>query len=49
MPAGVYAKDVILSIIGRLGVNGATNKVIEFTGPVVDRSFLLIRMPNTMM
>jgi 3-isopropylmalate/(R)-2-methylmalate dehydratase large subunit len=36
MPEGVYAKDVILSIIGRLGVNGATNKVIEFTGPVVD-------------
>ena len=30
------AKDVILSIIGRLGVNGATNKVIEFAGPVVD-------------
>jgi 3-isopropylmalate/(R)-2-methylmalate dehydratase large subunit len=26
---------VILSIIGRIGVNGATNQVIEFTGPVV--------------
>ena len=33
--AGVFAKDVILSIIGRLGVNGATNRVIEFSGPVV--------------
>ena len=32
---GVYAKDVILSIIARLGVNGATNKVIEFGGPLV--------------
>lgn len=32
---GVYAKDVILSIIGRIGVNGATDKVIEFHGPVV--------------
>jgi 3-isopropylmalate/(R)-2-methylmalate dehydratase large subunit len=32
---GVYAKDVILSVIARLGVNGATNKVIEFSGPVV--------------
>lgn len=32
---GVYAKDVILYIIGQLGVNGATNKVIEFAGPVV--------------
>lgn len=34
--AGVYAKDVILKIIATLGVNGATNKVIEFAGPVVD-------------
>ncbi len=32
---GVFAKDVILSVIGRIGVNGATNKVIEFDGPVV--------------
>lgn len=33
---GVYAKDVILHIISRIGVNGATNCVIEFTGPVID-------------
>ncbi len=33
---GVYAKDVILSLISRIGVNGATNCVVEFTGPVVD-------------
>ncbi|MBL0713630.1 MAG: 3-isopropylmalate dehydratase large subunit [Desulfosarcina sp.] len=32
--AGVFAKDVILSVIARLGVGGATNKVIEFGGPV---------------
>ena len=44
MPAGVYAKDVILSIIGRLGVNGATNKVIEFTGHVVDTMSMEARM-----
>jgi len=44
MPDGVYAKDVILSIIGRLGVNGATNKVIEFTGPAVDAMSMEARM-----
>ncbi|MDI6687591.1 MAG: 3-isopropylmalate dehydratase large subunit [Desulfobacterales bacterium] len=41
---GVYAKDVILSIIGRLGVNGATGKVIEFAGPVVDAMSMEARM-----
>ena len=35
LPQGVYAKDVILSIIGRIGVNGATDRVIEFDGPVI--------------
>lgn len=41
---GVFAKDVILSIIGQLGVNGATNKVIEFAGPVVDQMSMEARM-----
>lgn len=41
---GVYAKDVILSIIGCLGVNGATNKVIEFAGQVVDSMSMEARM-----
>ena len=44
LPEGVYAKDVILSVIGRLGVNGATNKVMEFTGPVVDAMSMESRM-----
>ena len=40
----VFAKDVILSIIGKIGVNGATNKVMEFTGPVVDKMTMEERM-----
>ena len=41
---GVYAKDVILSLIGKIGVNGATNKVIEFGGPVVSAMSMEARM-----
>lgn len=33
---GVYAKDVILWIIKELTVNGATGKVVEFHGSVID-------------
>jgi 3-isopropylmalate/(R)-2-methylmalate dehydratase large subunit len=44
LPEGVFAKDVILSIIRKLGVNGATNKVLEFTGPVVDAMSMESRM-----
>jgi 3-isopropylmalate/(R)-2-methylmalate dehydratase large subunit len=36
MPKGVYAKDIILEIIRRLTVSGATNKVMEFRGNVVE-------------
>ena len=36
LPKGVYAKDVILFVISKLGTNGATNCVLEFTGPVVE-------------
>ena len=41
---GVYAKDIILSIIGRLKVNGATGKVLEFSGEVVDKMSMEERM-----
>ena len=44
LPEGVFAKDVILAIIGKLGVNGATNKVIEFTGNVIDDMSMEARM-----
>lgn len=33
---GVYAKDLILYLIGMLTVNGATDKVIEFAGSAVE-------------
>jgi 3-isopropylmalate/(R)-2-methylmalate dehydratase large subunit len=41
---GVYAKDLILFIIKELTVNGATNMVIEFTGPVVEAMSMESRM-----
>ncbi len=44
MPKGVYAKDVILEIIRVLTVNGATDKVIEFHGPVIDSFSMESRM-----
>ena len=44
LPRGVYAKDVILSIIARVGVNGATDRVIEFAGPVVSQMSMEARM-----
>jgi len=44
LPKGVYAKDVILSIIKRLTVKGATDRIIEFCGPVVDNMTMAARM-----
>lgn len=41
---GVYAKDVILYVIQQLTVNGATNMVIEFTGPIVEAMSMEARM-----
>ncbi len=41
---GVFAKDVILEVIRQITVNGATNQVIEFCGPVVDAMSMEARM-----
>lgn len=41
---GVSAKDVILAIIKKITVNGATDKIIEFVGPVVDNMSMAARM-----
>jgi 3-isopropylmalate/(R)-2-methylmalate dehydratase large subunit len=44
LPAGVYPKDVILALIARIGVAGATGKVIEFRGPVISAMSMEGRM-----
>jgi len=44
LPKGVYAKDVILTIIGRIGVNGATDRVIEFGGSTISAMTMESRM-----
>ncbi|MFH1586595.1 MAG: 3-isopropylmalate dehydratase large subunit [Candidatus Diapherotrites archaeon] len=33
---GVYSKDVMLQVLSKLGVDGATDKVIEYVGSTVD-------------
>ncbi|MBT8094179.1 MAG: 3-isopropylmalate dehydratase large subunit [Gammaproteobacteria bacterium] len=35
LPGGVTAKDLVLAIIGRIGVDGGTGHVIEYRGPVI--------------
>lgn len=41
---GITAKDVILRLVGDLGIAGATYDAVEFTGPVVARMTLASRM-----
>jgi len=44
VPKGVYAKDLILHIIGDLGADGADYRAVEFTGPVIKEMSVASRM-----
>ena len=44
LPKGVYAKDLILHIIGELGGDGADYRAVEFAGPVVGEMSVASRM-----
>ena len=44
LPAGVYAKDVILKIIGELRADYAVYQAVEFTGPALARFSMSERM-----
>ncbi|MDR0624764.1 MAG: 3-isopropylmalate dehydratase large subunit [Treponema sp.] len=41
---GVFAKDVILAVIAKIGVAGATARVMEFRGPVIEAMSMEGRM-----
>jgi 3-isopropylmalate/(R)-2-methylmalate dehydratase large subunit len=44
LPKGVFAKDVILGVIAKIGVAGATDMILELRGPVVDAMSMESRM-----
>jgi len=44
LPAGVYAKDVILSVINRLGVGGGVGYAYEYGGDAIERMTMDERM-----
>jgi 3-isopropylmalate/(R)-2-methylmalate dehydratase large subunit len=44
LPRGVSAKDVVLAVIGKIGVNGGTGHVIEFRGSAIEAMSMDERM-----
>lgn len=49
LPANVFAKDLILALIVKIGVKGATNAVLEFGGNIIDDMSMDGRMTITNM
>jgi 3-isopropylmalate/(R)-2-methylmalate dehydratase large subunit len=46
---GVYSKDVILTVIARIGVDGALYRAMEFVGPALKQMSMEARMTMTNM
>ncbi|KMT65864.1 3-isopropylmalate dehydratase large subunit [Catenovulum maritimum] len=44
LPFGVTAKDIILAIIGKIGMDGATGHVMEYTGSAIEALSMEQRM-----
>ncbi|OGP69148.1 MAG: 3-isopropylmalate dehydratase large subunit [Deltaproteobacteria bacterium RBG_13_53_10] len=44
LPVGVYAKDIILHLIGKIGAAGATYKALEFSGDTIEHLNMAGRM-----
>jgi 3-isopropylmalate/(R)-2-methylmalate dehydratase large subunit len=44
LPLGVTAKDIVMSVIRRIGASGATGYVVEFAGPTIDALDIAGRM-----
>jgi 3-isopropylmalate/(R)-2-methylmalate dehydratase large subunit len=44
LPNGVYGKDIILHLIGKIGAAGATYKALEFTGDTIQHLEMAGRM-----
>ena len=44
LPANVFAKDLVLTLINKIGVKGATNAVLEFGGNIIEEMGMEGRM-----
>jgi 3-isopropylmalate/(R)-2-methylmalate dehydratase large subunit len=49
LPQGVYSKDLILAVIGRIGTDGALYRAMEFVGPALAGMSMEARMTITNM